>query len=253
MKTPYKISALVITNNKGLNLEPYLEKLWFVDEIIIVDSFSSDQIAALASKHEKVTVYQREFDDVSTQKIYALSKARNDWVTFFDLDEEVTEAVAKEILSVFNKPEAIAFSIKRNHHFMGKSIKYSGFQNDYVIRFFNKNKCQVAADGIIQLIDVKDKTSKLAHSLPYFHYKSLDEYTGALHLKSELEANALYKKGKKPNLYDFLFKPNFRFWDQYLFKLAVLDGKEGFILAYISAFSEFKKYLNLWLLYRKIE
>lgn len=253
MKTPNKISALAITTNKAQGLELYLEKLWFVDEIIIVDSFSSDHTAVLASKHEKVTVYQQEFDDVSAQKSYALSKAKNDWVTFFDLDEEVTEAVANEILSVFENPEAIAYSIKRDHHFMGKRLKYSGFQNDYAIRFFNKNRCKVNADAIIQEIDDKDKISKLTHSLPYFEYKSLDEYTGALHLKSEVEANALYKKGKKPNLYDFLFKPNFRFWDQYLFKLAVLDGKEGFILAYISAFSEFKKYLSLWLLYRKIE
>ncbi|RXJ52152.1 glycosyltransferase family 2 protein [Gelidibacter gilvus] len=253
MKTPYKISALAVTINKAQNFEPYLERLWFVDEIIIVDAFSSDQTAALASKNEKVTVYQRDFDDVSAQKSFAISKSKNDWVTFFDLDEEVTEAVANEILSVFTNPEAIAYSIKRSHYFMGKRLKYSGFQNDYVIRFFNKNRCQVNADANIQAIDSKDKTSTLTHNLPYFHYKSLDEYTGELHLKSELEANALYEKGKKPNLYDFLFKPNFRFWHKYLFELAVLDGKEGFILAYISAFSEFKKHLNLWLLYRKIE
>lgn len=253
MENPTKISALAITLNEAHNIEAYIESLWFVDEILIVDSFSSDETVNLASQYEKVTVFQRKFDNFSAQKNFAISKAKNEWVTFFDLDEEITPQVAKEIVEVSKDPKAIAYFVKRDYHFMGKRIKYSGFQTDYVIRFFNKNYCLYNSNLVHELIEAKGKTAKLTHSVPHHTYKSFDHYTGKLHQYSNLQAKMLYKKGKKPTLYHFLFRPWYRFWYQYLIRLGILDGKEGFILAYVSAFSVFKRYVNLWLLYRKID
>ena len=253
MENPIKISALAITLNEAHNIEGYIKSLWFADEIIIVDSFSTDQTVALASKHEKVIVYQRKFDNFSAQKNFAISKAKNDWATFFDLDEEVTEAVAKEIIEVSKNPKAIAYFIKRDYHFMGKRIKYSGFQTDYVIRFFNKNFCLYNSNLVHETIEAKGKTARLIHSSPHHTYKTFDHFTGKFHQYSELQAKMLYEKGKKPTLYHFLFRPCYRFWHQYLIRLGILDGKEGFILAYVSAFSVFKRYVNLWMLYRKID
>ena len=253
MKTPRKISALAITLNEAHNIEAYLKSLWFADEIIIVDSYSSDETVTLASKHESVTIYQRKFDNFSAQKNFAISKAKNDWVTFFDLDEAVTEAVANEILKISETPKAIAYFVKRDYNFMGKRIKFSGFQTDYVIRFFNKNYCHYNSNLVHELIKADGPTAKLHNSVPHYTYKSFDHYTGKLHQYSELQAEMLYEKGKKPNLYHFLFRPCYRFWYQYLIRLGILDGKEGFILAYVSAFSVFKRYVNLWLMYRKID
>ncbi len=253
MENPIKISALAITLNEAQNIEGYLKRLWFADEIIIVDSFSTDNTVALASKHERVTVYQREFDNFSAQKNFAISKAKNTWVTFFDLDEEVTMPLAKEILNMAKRPKAIAYFVKRDYNFMGKRIKYSGFQTDYVIRFFNKDHCQYNSNLVHETIVADGKTAKLKNTSPHYTYKSFDHYTGKLHQYSELQAQMLYKKGKKPNVYHFFFRPWYRFWHQYIIRLGVLDGKEGFILAYVSAFSVFKRYVNLWLLYRKID
>ncbi|MGB3345216.1 MAG: glycosyltransferase family 2 protein [Aequorivita sp.] len=253
MENTIKITALAITLNEAHNIEGYIKNLWFADEIIIVDSFSTDRTVDLASKHEKVIVYQREFDNFSAQKNFAISKAKNDWVTFFDLDEEVTEPLAREIVAVSKNPKAIAYFVKRNYNFMGKRIRFSGFQTDYVIRFFNKNHCQYNANLVHETIEADGKTAKLKNSCPHYTYKSFDHYTGKLHQYSELQAQMLYEKGKKPNLYHFLFRPWYRFWHQYVVRLGILDGKEGFILAYVSAFSVFKRYVNLWLLYRKID
>ncbi|MFT6825902.1 MAG: glycosyltransferase involved in cell wall biosynthesis, partial [Patiriisocius sp.] len=100
MKNHLKISAVAITLNEEKALPAFLERLWFVDEIIIVDSFSTDDTLAIAKKHEKVKVYQRAFDDFSTQKNIAISKATHDWVVFFDPDEVITKALAQEILSI---------------------------------------------------------------------------------------------------------------------------------------------------------
>lgn len=253
MENPAKITALAITLNEAHNIEGYIKSLWFVDEIVIVDSFSSDDTVALASKHEKVTVYQRTFDNFSAQKNFAISKATNDWVTFFDLDEEVTPELANEILEKFKNPQAIAYFVKRDFYFMGKRIKYSGLQNDYTIRFFNKNHCQYNANLVHETLEADGNTENLKSSLPHHTYKSFDDYTAKMHQYSALQAKMLYKKGKKPNYYHFLFRPFYRFWNQFIFRLGILDGKEGFILAYVSAFSVFKRYVNLWLLYRKID
>ncbi len=114
METPIKISALAITLNEAHNIDRYLKSLWFADEIIIVDSYSTDDTVALASQHEKVKVYQHKFNDFATQRNFAITKAKNDWVTFFDLDEDITKAVANEILEISKNPKSIAYFIKRD-------------------------------------------------------------------------------------------------------------------------------------------
>ncbi len=252
MENPAKITALAITLNEAHNIEGYIKSLWFADEIVIVDSFSTDETVALASRHEKVTVYQRVFDNFSAQKNFAISKAKNDWVTFFDLDEEVTPKLANEIAEAFKNPVAVAYFVKRDFYFMGKRIKYSGLQNDYIVRFFNKKHCRYNANLVHETLEVDGKSENLKSSLPHHTYKSFDDYTSKSHRYSTLQAEMLFKKGKKPNYYHFLFRPFYRFLNQFIFRLGILDGKEGFILAYVSAFSVFKRYVNLWLLYKKL-
>lgn len=253
MENPPKISALAITLNEAHHIEAYVNSLWFADEIVIVDSFSTDGTVEKASQNPKVKIFKRPFKNFSDQKNFAISMAKNDWITFFDPDEEITPAMAEEIISTVKNPKAIGYFVKRDYHFMGKLMKYSGIQNDYVIRLFNKNHCRYNDNFVHELLIADGKTEHLKTHLPHHTYTSLDDYTEKLHHYSELQAKMLYKKGKKPNLYHFLFRPWYRFWNQFILRLGILDGKEGFILAYIHAFSVFKRYVNLWLLYRKID
>ncbi|MBL4662796.1 MAG: glycosyltransferase family 2 protein [Flavobacteriaceae bacterium] len=252
MENSVKISALAITLNEAEVIEDFIKSLWFADEIIIVDSYSSDATTSLASQHDKVKVVERKFDNFSEQKNFAISQATNDWVVFFDPDEEVTKDMADEILKTLITPKAIAYFVKREFYFMGKRIKYSGFQTDWVIRIFNKNHCRYNGNLVHETLDANGTTGKLKARLPHHTYKNFDDYTGKLHRYSALRARMLYDKKKKPNLFHFLFRPCYRFWHQYILRLGILDGKEGFILAYINAFSVFKRYVNLWLLYRRI-
>ncbi|MDC8003437.1 glycosyltransferase family 2 protein [Aureisphaera galaxeae] len=252
MEQETKISAVAITLNEGPVIEGFIKSLHFVDEIIIVDSYSTDDTVSLASQFDKVKVVERAFDNFSEQKNFAIAQASNDWILFFDPDEEITEALANEIQNVLKNPKAVAYSVKRQLHFMGKRIKYSGFQTDWVVRVFKKEHGRYNGNLVHETLDVNGTIGKLKARLPHHTYKSLDDYTGKLHRYSTLQARMLYKRGKKPNLYHFLFRPWYRFWHQYLLRLGILDGKEGFILAYINAFSVFKRYVNLWLLYRKI-
>ncbi len=246
------ISALAITLNEAENIQSFIESLDFVDEIIIVDSFSTDETVTLAQQFEKVTVHQRKFDNFSEQKNYAISKASNDWILFFDPDEEITSDVKKEILQTLQNPKADAYFIRRQLYFMGKKIKYSGFQTDWVVRLFHKNHGKYDGNLVHETLHVTGTTGKLKTRVPHHTYKSFDDYTAKLHRYSSLQARMLYEKGKKPRWFHFVFRPLYRFWHQYLLRLGILDGKEGFILAYINAFSVWKRYINLWLLYRKL-
>ncbi|MEM7185721.1 MAG: glycosyltransferase family 2 protein [Bacteroidota bacterium] len=251
MENPIKISALAITLNEAEVIEKFIESLWFAEEIIIVDSFSSDDTVALASRHDKVKVVQRKFDNFSEQKNHALSLANHEWVVFFDPDEEITQELAQEIVATVASPKANAYFVKRALYFMGKRIKYSGFQTDWVVRLFRKDYGSYDGNLVHETLKTEGATGKLKHQLPHHTYKNFDNYTAKLHRYSALQARMLYEKRKKPRLFHFLFRPFYRFWHQYLLRLGILDGKEGFILAYINSFSVFKRYVNLWLLYRK--
>lgn len=252
MKNPVPITALAITLNEAERMQRFLESLSFADEIIVVDSFSSDNTLEIAKAFNGVKTYQRAFDNFSDQKNFAISKASHNWILFFDPDEEVTPELREEIQSVLQKPRAIAYYIKRSLYFMGKRIKYSGFQTDWVVRLFHKDHCRYNGKLVHETIDVDGRTAKLRSRLPHHTYKGIDDYTSKLHRYSALQAEMLYNKQKRPSLWQFLFRPWYRFWHQYLVRLGILDGKEGFILAYINAFSVFKRYVNLWLRYRKI-
>lgn len=253
MENSLKISAIAITLNEAKSIDSFIKSLSFVDEIVIVDSFSTDDTVLLASKNEKVSIFQRTFDNFSAQKNFALSKAKNDWVVFFDPDEEVTKELVDEIEAILVNPTEVAYFVKRDLYFMGKRIKYSGFQTDWIIRIFNKNYCHYNNNLVHEVLVTKGPTKKLKNHLPHHTYKSFDDYTGKLHRYSALQAKMLYEKKKKPTFSHFFIRPLYRFWHQYIIRLGFLDGKEGFVLAYINAFSVFKRYVNLWMLYRKID
>lgn len=253
MKNQTKISAVIITLNEQKALPAFLESLWFAHEIIVLDSYSTDNTVAVAKENKKVKVFERTFDDFSSQKNAAISKASHDWIVFFDPDEKITKQLSQEIINTLKDPKAIAYYVKREFYFMGKKIKFSGLQNDHVIRLFNKNYCSYNQNLVHEVMQANGGTATLKNKLPHYSYSSFDNYTAKMHHYSALKAKMLYNKAVQPKLYHFFFRPWWRFANQYFFKLGILDGKRGFILAYVSAFSVFKRYVNLWLLYRNIK
>ncbi|MEM6517491.1 MAG: glycosyltransferase family 2 protein [Bacteroidota bacterium] len=247
------ISALAITYNEEHNIERFIKSLDFVDEIIIVDSHSTDSTAEMA-QDLGAKVIKRKFTNYSDQKNYALDQAKNNWVVFFDLDETIPKSLAEELKTVSQLPDNIvAYKVKREFYFMGKQIKYSGFQNDWVFRLFDKRHCKFNDSPVHEQLLTNGPTARLENISDHYTYKNFDHYNQKLTKYAKLQAEQLYKKNLRPNLYHFLFRPWYRFFHQYIIKLGFLDGKEGFILAYLNGFSVFKRYLQLWLMYRNID
>ena len=129
-----KITALAITFNEEENVKRYVESLSFADEIIFVDSNSTDKTIAIA-KEMNVEVIIRKFTNFSEQRNYAISQAKNDWIVFFDLDEIITKELELEIKNIVLNPKSkVAFFVKRNFYFMGKRIRFGGWQNDKAVK-----------------------------------------------------------------------------------------------------------------------
>jgi len=175
-----KITALAITLNEEENIKQYVESLSFADEIIFVDSNSTDKTVEIA-KSLGVTVIQRDFDNFSNQRNFAISQAKNDWIVFFDLDEIVTPKLEAEILSVTTSTsDCVAYYAKRNFHFMGKHIKYGGWQSDKAIRVFNKNQCQYKGNLVHEVVAANGKVSLLKERVNHYRYRSFDNYNNKL-------------------------------------------------------------------------
>ena len=196
-----KITALAITLNEGKIIESFVKSPWFVDEIIIIDYASADDTVSLASKDEKLTIYQQIFNKFFNQNNFAISKAKNDWI----------------------------------------------------VRVLNKKRCKYDWDLVHEMLKTKGETSKLKKKLPHHAHKSLVNHTFKLHGYSALQAQIICDKKKKPSLVAFLLRHFNCFWNQYIVRPGILDGKEGFILANINPFSVCKRDTNLCMLYRKID
>ena len=241
-----KISALLITYNEERNIQKFLDEAWYADEIVIVDSESTDKTAEIARKHPKVRFIVRKFDNFTAQKNFTIDQAKNEWVTFFDADERIPKALVYEMLDEIEKDEADAFMVYRRFYFMDKYIKHSGWQNDKVIRLFRKSKNRYGEGRLVhELIDSQGKVRHLRNRLDHYSYFSVEEYDRKLTQYSILRAKELFERRLKPNAFHFWVKPWYRFMHHYVMRLGVLDGGEGYIISKLHAHSVFKRYLFL--------
>ena len=242
-----KISALLITFNEEINIQRYLDDASYADEIIIVDSFSTDKTVELAKKNSKVKVFQKEFINFSEQKNFAISQASNDWITFFDADEHLSNHLKEEIVQKINDPKALdAYYVHRRFYFKDKLLKYSGMQSDKAIRIFKKSKAKYKPNRLVhEIIKCDGKIGRLKNSLDHYSYSSEEDYKSKLLSYSRLRAQELYIKNLKPNFFHFYLKPAYRFVNHYIIRLGLLDGKEGLIISKLHAQSVYKRYVFL--------
>lgn len=246
-----KITAIIPTFNEDVHIEEAIKSVDFADEIIVIDSYSTDRTIELAKKYD-VIILQRVFDDFSSQKNFAIEKSSHEWIFILDSDERINDSLKKEIVNALKeKNNFVAYSIKRNFYFLGKKIKYSGWQRDRVIRFFSKKHCKYNGDLVHELVDVNGAIGKLNNQIDHFSYRNFEHYLAKLNRNSWLKAKKLHQENKGVNLYNLTIKPPVRFLTHYIIRLGFLDGFEGFILASVQSYGVFMRYIKLWLINNK--
>lgn len=241
-----KITAIIPTFNEAHNIVAAILSVNWADEIIVVDSFSDDETVTLA-KQNGAKVFQRKYVNSANQKNWIIPQAAHEWVFILDADERVTINLQKEIQAILKQsPIKDAYWVNRQNFFMGKKVRYSGWQGDAVIRFFRRDKCryqnlEVHAEIETQGIEVGQLKNKIEH----FTFKDLDHFLNKMRRYADWSAKDHLKKTKKVTFFHLYFKPLFRFFKHYIFQLGFLDGKVGFIISVIMAWGVFLRYVKM--------
>ncbi|HFS67215.1 MAG TPA: glycosyltransferase [Flavobacteriia bacterium] len=246
-----KLTAIIPTLNEESNIAEAIKNVQFADEIIIIDSFSTDKTVAIAKKF-KVHILQRNFDNFSSQKNFAIQKASNNWILILDADERLPKEAVFEIKNLLqNNLKADAYWMKRQNYLLDKKINFSGWQNDKVIKLFNRKKALYNGKYVHEEINCLGNVAYLKSKLLHYTFKNKEEYKNKLTLYSKLKAKELFQQGKKPNLYHFYIKPTYRFLFHYILKLGFLDGENGYFIASVNAYGVRNRYQELKNLYAK--
>jgi glycosyltransferase involved in cell wall biosynthesis len=242
-----KISGAIITFNEEKNIKRCIDSLKEVcDEIVVVDSLSSDNTVSIA-KELGAKVIEQKFLGHIAQKQLAVDNCSNDWILSLDADEELSKELIKELKELIKKPlSAEAYSMPRVSFHLGRWIRHGGWYPDRKTRLFNKQKAHWGGYNPHDKVIVNGETKKLKNDIRHYVFKDLRHNIDTNNSYSSIMAEDLYKNGKKFSMMLLLFKPLGKFLETYVYKRGFLDGLPGFIIAVGAAYSMFLKYAKLW-------
>lgn len=242
-----KISALIITYNEIGYIENCLQSVDFADEIIVVDSYSTDGTYEYLKSHPKVKVLQHPFENFTLQKSFALQQATNDWILFLDADEVVPDALREEIVQTVNSGEThAAYWFYRQFMFGDKPLRFSGWQTDKNYRLFRKSKARFSDKKIVhETLEVEGTSGVLKEKLTHYCYKNYEDYKGKMLKYGRLKAREDFYKEKTFNYFFYIFKPAWKFFNHYILRLGIFDGKKGRIICYLNALGVYERYKEL--------
>ena len=226
-----RITAIIPTLNEQHNIVDAIKSVDFADEIMVVDSFSTDKTIELATPLAD-TILQRKYENSASQKNWSIPQAKYQWILLLDADERVKKELKKEIFSVLeSKTNYSAFWIKRENYFMGEKIYFSGWRGDRVIRLFKRDECKYEEKYVHAEIVTKGKIGILKNKLTHNTFKSKDDYLKKLERYAKWQAKDYDKKTGSITIFHTLIKPIFRFIKHYFIQLGILDGHVGFIIS----------------------
>lgn len=246
-----KLSALVITLNEEDNINDCLKSLKWADEIIVVDSSSTDRTVEIAKQYTN-NIINTDNNSYSHKRNLAIDAAGSEWILWIDADERVTDSLKEEIKKVINSAEFDAYKINRKSFFINKFIKHCGWFPDYGLRLFKKsNNIRFDDARVHEKVVYNGKSGRLKSPLLHYTDMTFEHYIDKMNLYTTSSAMDLYDSGRKASLTDIIFRPFFTFIKMYFLKLGVLDGYIGLILCTLSCVHVFVKYSKLYFLTQK--
>lgn len=250
MKQSTQISALIITKNEEKNISSLLDNLSFADEIIIVDSFSTDNTEKIAIENDKVRFYKHHFENFSSQRNIALQYATYPWILFIDADERISDKLKDEIFKVIKNPKADSYYFLRNYYYEGKPMYYTGLQSDKNIRLF-KNGIGKYRGLVHEKLNTTGKTATLKNKLTHYSFTDYKTYKNKLSHYGKLKGKEKFENGAKYSFTKQVLHSSYNFFNRYFFRLGFLDGKKGLIVSYLISYSVWERYNEIKLLQQK--
>ena len=247
-----KLSVIIITKNEEDNIRACLESVAWANEIVVVDSASSDGTVNISKALGAQVHTTTDWPGFGAQKNRALSHATCEWVLSLDADERVTPELRTEIEAALNDPqEHAAFRIPRLSSFCGRYMHHSGWYPDYVTRLFRRGMAKFSDDLVHESLIVNGMVGKLGQSLLHNTFHDLDELLVKINQYSTAGAQMLSEKNKTATLRKAVGHALWAFFRTYIIRAGFLDGREGFMLAVSTAESAYYRYAKLMLLNKR--
>jgi glycosyltransferase involved in cell wall biosynthesis len=244
------LSAIVITRNEAHNLHDCLQSMHgLVDEIIVVDSQSTDATVAIAQQHGAKVTQPSDWPGFGVQKNRALELATCDWVFSIDADERVTPELAAEIEGVLRtNPDHMAYQVPRLSWYCGRFMQHSGWQPDFVLRLFKRGTAKFTNDLVHERLVVDVPVQKLSGILLHYSFMNFSQVLLKINAYSEASAQQAYAKGKRATVFTAIGHGFWAFFKTYFLKAGFLDGQHGLALAISNGEGTYYRYMKLWLL-----
>jgi glycosyltransferase involved in cell wall biosynthesis len=246
------LSVIIITKNEAADIRACLESVAWADEIIVVDSASTDSTVLVCKELGAQVHVVHDWPGFGPQKNRALAHAAQDWVLSLDADERVTPELRKEIEAVMHENGAAdAYDIPRSSSYCGRFMRYSGWYPDYVTRLFKRGSAHFSDDLVHERLIVKGDTGRLQGKLLHYAFDGMEEVLRKVDQYSTAGALRMHAQGRKATLAGAVLRGLWSFARTYFLKRGFLDGREGFMLAVSNAEGTYYRYVKLILLNRK--
>ncbi len=241
-----KISAVLITFNEEANIEASLRSLsGIADEIVIVDSHSTDRTVKLARAFTDKIV-ARDWGGYADQKNFANGLAVHPWILSLDADERVSDGLRLEILAAKEgDPSCAGFAMPRLVFYLGRWIRHCGWYPDRKVRLFRKDAARWEGAFIHESLVISGEVRRFRNPLHHFSYRSIGDHLTRLNRFADLGAQKLYARGRKCRWYHLLILPGGRFIKSYFLKRGFLDGFAGMVVSVLNGYAIFVRYAKL--------
>ena len=241
-----KITAYVITFNEARQIRAVLETVRWADELIVVDSFSTDGTVEIAREFGAKIISQ-SFCGFGKLRNFALDAAQNDWIFSIDSDERCTPEFAEELRQTAATLRHAAYYVPRRNTFLGRPVRHGGMYPDYrQPQFFDRRKFRYREDVVHEDFDCSGSIGHFKNFIWQHPWPALNVILGKMERYTTLMAQRRFESGKRSNIFKMLFAPPIGFLRKYVFQLGFLDGKPGFVLAVLHGCYIFVKYAKLW-------
>lgn len=248
---PRKLTATVITLNEEAEIGACLDSLAWADEIVVVDSGSSDRTVEIARKYTD-KVFRHKWGGYAAQKNWAVEQASYDWILSLDADERVSPELQAEIRLLMEQEFPLSgYYIPRKNFFLGRWIRYGGWYPDHTIRLFDRKKGNFGNRMVHEAVGLSGQTGYLRNVIEHYTYRSLADYHDRAGRYAALAALEMQRAGRSFQATDLVMRPFWTFCKMYFFQQGIREGLYGFLLSVLYGYYTFLKYAKLWELERE--
>ncbi len=246
-----RLSVGIITLNEEKNLDKTLQSVQDIaDEIVIVDSGSTDKTFEIAKRYHSKFIYNK-WEGFGNQKNFAITNCAGDWILLIDADEVLSKELVIRIKRIKeNENEKKVFSINRCSVCFGKTLKHGGWSNQYAVRLWKKGSVNINNNLVHEAFLTKEDVHKISEKIYHYTYHTLEDYFVRFNKYTTLGAQEYFMRGKKTSSFKIIFNPTYKFVKMYFIRLGFLDGIEGFTIACTSAMYSMVKYFKLREMYK---